>query len=215
MKLAIAGVLVVALLAGCKSTPQSEIASNYPTNTSTTPTSVAPTGPTKLPDLSLAVTDMPVGWTTTTDATAVSFGEAGCLKSGSRRPETKSAYYITFAAAGGAPIFSESLASFTASSAAKNYEAAVKTLLGCKSISLKAGKTTLTGPLAATSAPTFGAESQAFTLTAIFGAHVLTEYIVLAHQGNFVLMTAYASVKNPAITDFLSLTTKAVSKLAP
>jgi len=162
----------------------------------------------------LTVTDMPTGWTTSTDKTAMSLGENGCLKTAGRRAATKTSRYVTFAGSGGAPVFSESLALFPATTIASEFATAVKALDTCKSISIKAGSVTLTGALSPTSSPTVGVASKLYTLTATSGANVLTQYILLARSTRILIITSYATVKNPAIADFLTLSAKAVTKLS-
>ena len=157
---------------------------------------------------------MPTGWTSSTNALAVSLGQAGCLKAASQRSGTKTSRYVTFAGAGGAPILSESLAAFTPSTVKAHFEAGRAILDKCKKVEIKAGTVTFTGPVAATSAPSVGEQSQAYTLATTGKGHSLTEYIVLARQGSVVFMTTYASVKAPVITDFLTVTAKAAAKLA-
>ena len=201
------------MLAACKSNPQSEIATTFADTPSTSVSSSATIPPT-LPEQAMSVTDMPFGWTRTTDATAVSLGQIGCLATASARAATKQSIYETFAGAGGAPIFSESLARFSAATTAPTYAAAVKALDTCKPISIKAGTVTLVGRLSPTSAPTVGLASRTYTLLATSGAHLLTEYVLVARSANAVMLTSYAAVKNPSITDFLSLSTKAGTKLS-
>jgi hypothetical protein len=160
------------------------------------------------------VADLPTGWTASIDKTAISLGEAGCLKTASSRAGTTLSFYETFSAVGGAPIFAESMAYFPASKMPAAFASAVQALDACKTIDIKlSDKVTLSGPLARTSFPTIGMESRAYTLAATDGAHLLTEYVAIVRQANVVMMTTYASLANPNINDFFSITTKAAAKL--
>ena len=216
LKIAVAGALVAALVSGCKSNAQSEVQSNYPTITSFAPpsTSTPAAAALDLNKVVLGVGDMPTGWTATNNAVAVSLGEAGCLKTASRRAATKQSRYVTFAGAGGAPIMSEALAVFPSATVVSNFEEGVKTLEKCKKVEITAGTVTFTGGVVTTSAPTVGEGSKTFTLTATGKGHVLTEYIILARQRTAVFMMTYAAVKTPVISDFLTTTAKAAAKIA-
>jgi len=204
----------LAVVSGCSSSGKPEVASTFASSPTDSVTTSTPTGPPDLRTASLAVSDLPTGWTVSTDATAVSLGENGCLKTAGRRTATKTSRYLTFAGPGAAPVFSESLAYFPASAIAANYADAVKALNGCRKVSIKAGKVTLTGILSPTSAPTVGLESKLYTLIAPAGGHVLTEYILVSHTARILMLTSYATVKNPSIGDFLTLSGKAAAKLS-
>jgi hypothetical protein len=173
-----------------------------------------PAGPPDLHAEALSVTDLPTGWTGTIDKTAVSLGEAGCLKTASSRAGTTLSFYETFSGVGGAPIVAESMAYFPASKMPAAFALAINALDACKTIAIKVSdKVTLSGPLARTSFPTIGMESRAYTLTATDGAHVLTEYVAIVRQADVLMMTTYASLANPNFNDFFSLSTKAAAKL--
>jgi len=204
----------VSVLAGCKSDGKPEVASTFASSSSDSATNSAPSGPPDLPTVSLGVADLPTGWVTSTDKTAILLGEIGCLKTAERRSATKLSHYVTFSGPGGAPVFSQSLAYFAPARIAADYDAAVKALDGCKTISIKAGPVTLVGPLSATSSPTIGAQSRLYTLVARSGTHALTEFVLISRSANVLMLTSYATVKNPSLSDFLALSGRGAAKLA-
>lgn len=214
---AFAGCAAVLLLAGCQSNGQSEVASNVPSSPTTdASSSSAPAGPPNFTHDALSISDMPTGWTSTTNAIAMSLGDVGCLKTAASRAGTKQARYETFAGPLGAPVFSQSLAYYEPSAIAATYTAGLAALRACKSVALKAGKTTFTGPLTPTSFPPVGVQSQMFTLTATTKTGgELTEYVLLARTSNVLMETTYATLpKNANIGDFLTLSTKGSAKLS-
>src|SRR4051794_21397460 len=133
----------VAVVAGCTSNGQPEVATSFASSTNDSATISAPADPLDLRTVSLGVADLPTGWITSTDKTAISLGEIGCLKTAERRSSTKLSHFVTFSGPGGAPVFSQSLAYFPAATIADDYAAALKALNACKTISIKAGNVTL------------------------------------------------------------------------
>jgi len=225
---AAAALAAVTLLTACRS-PKSEFSSTYgPSSaiTATATTSTAPASssaapvsyPTVVTAANLAkvlvtVSDLPTGWTATTTPSALALGQAGCLTPASGRSSTKTSKYVAFADAGSTPIFAESLALVGTAKAASVYAAGVKILNACATIKMTSGKTTYSGPLLATSFPTIGIQSKAYTLTITSGTHVLTEYVLLSEGPGVVMMTSLVAVSNPDITAFQSLCTAASGKL--
>jgi hypothetical protein len=216
LKLALAGCSVVLLVAGCNSNGQSEVATNIPSApTSSASTSSAPVGPPNFTRDSLTISDMPTGWTGTTNAIAMSLGNTGCLKTAAARDASKHTHYETFAGPEGAPVFSQSLAYYAPTAIAARYRASLAALHACKTLALTAGKVIFKGPLTPTSFPPVGVDSQMFTLTATTtGGGGLTEYVLVARTSNVLMETTYAALaRNANIADFLTLSTKGSAKL--
>lgn len=200
------------VLTACSSKTPSEFSSSRP-STTPTPTTTAPAPPPDLLALGLAVTDLPTGWTGTSDATAVSLGQAGCLDPAARRDGAIHARYFTFAGSGGSPIFAESLAFHGDGKGEAQYQDGQKALDGCSTVDIKAGRYTFSGPIQAMSFPTLGTRSKAYVISAKYRTHSLTEYVLLTQVNDILIMTSYAGVKDVSITNFLAYSEKAIAKV--
>jgi hypothetical protein len=197
MKRLVATLLAMALLAGVSSSAWA---------------SVAPRKVSKLSSLLLTVGQMPVGWSV---ESTPSGGGVGCLSNTLEPKGVKQASNagISFEASGGFPSVEDKLATYSGS-ASGAYGKVVSDLSGCKKISGKDDGEKVTGTIGQMSLPSYGSQSEAFSISLTIGGQRFYQDAVIVREGSVVMGLSDGNSGPVSVIQFEKFIGLALAKLS-